>query len=105
MHLELLCKPGLKSFPILKRFLELTSCSRSYFASDMVLISLYIKRCNKGGSFICKYPYWRCGTCSSIRSGASSIIYRVSQKFVPLISCAITFDQNFIFHEISRRCL
>ena len=25
-------------------------------------------------------------------------IYRVSQKFVPLISCAITFDQNFIFY-------
>ena len=24
-------------------------------------------------------------------------VYRVSQKFVPLISCAITFDQNFIF--------
>ena len=23
--------------------------------------------------------------------------YRVSQKFVPLISCTITFDQNFIF--------
>ena len=26
-----------------------------------------------------------------------SKIYRVSQKFVPLISCTITFDQNFIF--------
>ena len=24
-------------------------------------------------------------------------IYRVSQKFVPLISCTITFDQKFIF--------
>ena len=24
-------------------------------------------------------------------------VYRVSQKFVSLISCAITFDQNFIF--------
>ena len=24
-------------------------------------------------------------------------LYRVSQKFVPLISCTITFDQNFIF--------
>ena len=24
-------------------------------------------------------------------------MYRVSQKFVPLISCTITFDQNFIF--------
>ena len=24
-------------------------------------------------------------------------IYRVSQKFVPLISCTTTFDQNFIF--------
>ena len=23
--------------------------------------------------------------------------YRVSQKFVPLISCTIAFDQNFIF--------
>ena len=29
-------------------------------------------------------------------------IYTVSQKFVPLISCVITFDQNF---EISKRCL
>ena len=27
----------------------------------------------------------------------NNIIYRVSQKFVPLISCTITFDQNFIF--------
>ena len=27
----------------------------------------------------------------------SITIYRVSQKFVPLISCTITFDQNFIF--------
>ena len=27
----------------------------------------------------------------------NNIIYRVSQKFVPLISCAITFDRNFIF--------
>ena len=24
-------------------------------------------------------------------------LYRVSQKFVPLFSCTITFDQNFIF--------
>ena len=28
---------------------------------------------------------------------ASSVISRVSQKFVPLISCTITFDQNYIF--------
>ena len=34
-----------------------------------------------------------------------SHLYRVSQKFVPLISCTITFDQNFILCEISRRCL
>ena len=34
-----------------------------------------------------------------------SHLYRVSQKFVPLISCTITFDQNFILREISRRCL
>ena len=27
----------------------------------------------------------------------SAKLYRVSQKFVPLISCAITFDQNLIF--------
>ena len=33
-----------------------------------------------------------------------SHLYRVSQKFVPLISCTITFDQNFILREISR-CL
>ena len=25
-------------------------------------------------------------------------VYRVSQKFVPLISCTITFDQNFYFY-------
>ena len=31
--------------------------------------------------------------------------YRVSQKFVPLISCTIIFDQNLLLHEISRRCL
>ena len=31
--------------------------------------------------------------------------YRVSQKFVPLISCTIIFDQNLFLHEISRRCL
>ena len=32
--------------------------------------------------------------------------FRMSQKFVPLISCTVTFDQNFLFlHEISRRCL
>ena len=30
--------------------LELTSWSRSYFSSDMVLISLYIKCRNKGGA-------------------------------------------------------
>ena len=29
--------------------------------------------------------------------GSSSSIYRVSQKFILLISCAITFDQKFIF--------
>ena len=27
-----------------------------YFSSDMVLISLYIERRNKGGEFIYKYP-------------------------------------------------
>ena len=32
-------------------------------------------------------------------------LYRVSQKFVPLISCTIIFDQNLFLHEISRRCL
>ena len=31
--------------------------------------------------------------------------YRVSQKFVPLISCTMIFDQNLFLHEISRRCL
>ena len=31
--------------------------------------------------------------------------YGVSQKFVPLISCTIIFDQNLFLHEISRRCL
>ena len=38
--------------------------------------------------------------------GSGAFFYRVSQKFVPLIiSCTITFDENFILHEISRRCL
>ena len=44
---------------------------------------------------------------------SQEINYRVSQKFVPLISCTIAFDQNFTFifffiflllHEIFRRC-
>ena len=34
-------------------------------------------------------------TCEKHRNFASQ--YRVSQKFVPLNSCTITFDQNFIF--------
>ena len=29
----------------------------------------------------------------------------MSQKFVPLISCTMIFDQNLFLHEISRRCL
>ena len=29
----------------------------------------------------------------------------MSQKFVPLISCTIIFDQNLFLQEISRRCL
>ena len=53
VHLDLLCEPGLKSFPSL--VIELTSWSRSYFSSGTVLISLYIKRRNKGGALICKY--------------------------------------------------
>ena len=55
VHLELLYEPSFKSFPTLK-LLELTSWSRSYFSSDVVLISLCIKRCNKGGALISKYP-------------------------------------------------
>ena len=31
-------------------------------------------------------------------TASSNCNYRVSQKFVPLISCAITFDQNFYFY-------
>ena len=42
-------------FPYIKT-LELTSWSKSYFSSDVVSISLYIKRRNKGGALICKYP-------------------------------------------------
>ena len=38
-------------------------------------------------------------TCTSFH------IYSVSQKFVSPFSCAKTFDQDFMFHEISRRCL
>ena len=38
-------------------------------------------------------------TCTSFR------IFRVSGKFVSPFSCAKTFDQNFIFLEVSRRCL
>ena len=53
VHLELLYEPGLKSFT---KTLELTNWLGCYFSSDMVLISLYIKRRNKGGTSICKYP-------------------------------------------------
>ena len=48
----------LLEFPNIKT-LELTNWSRSYFSSDMVLISLFIKHRNKGGALICKYPYSR----------------------------------------------
>ena len=40
--------------------LELTSGSWSCLSSDMVLISIYMKRRNKGGAFICKSNQ-RCG--------------------------------------------
>ena len=53
VHLDLLCEPCLKSFPSL--VIELTNWWRYYFSSDTVLISLYIKRRNKGGVLICKY--------------------------------------------------
>ena len=33
-------------------WVEIRSWSRSYFSKEMVLISLYIKRSNKGGAFI-----------------------------------------------------
>ena len=45
---------SLRQFPYLKT-LQLTSWSWSYFSSNMVLISLYIKRHNKGKEIICKY--------------------------------------------------
>ena len=38
-----------------------------------------------------------CGLSGSGETNLLDMIYKVSQKFVPLISCAITFDQNFIF--------
>ena len=47
--------------------LELTSWSRSYFSNDMALISLYIKRRNKGGTLFANTqisaaaPYSSCG--------------------------------------------
>ena len=50
VYLELLYEHSFKSIP------TLTSWSRSYFLSDTVLISLYIKHRNKGGVLICKYP-------------------------------------------------
>ena len=56
VHLGLLYEPSFKSFRILNKTLELTSRLRSCFLSDMVLISLDIKRHNKGGVFISKYP-------------------------------------------------
>ena len=34
-----------------------------------------------------------------------SCFYRVSQKFVPLISCPINLIKTLFLHEISRRCL
>ena len=39
-----------------------------------------------------------CSLNLSLRRRLVSPIYRVSPKFVPLISCAITFDQNFYFY-------
>ena len=40
------------------------SWSRSYFSRDIVLISLYIQRSNKGGALIFKDPNRRCGAYS-----------------------------------------
>ena len=39
-----------------------------------------------------------CSLNLSLRRRLVSPIYRVSPKFVPLISCAITFDRNFYFY-------
>ena len=54
IYLELLYEPSFKSFRALK-LLELTRWSRSCFSSDMVLISLDIKRRKKGAALIGKY--------------------------------------------------
>ena len=43
-----LLRTRFQEFPYIKT-LELTSWSKSYFSSDVVSISLYIKRRNKGG--------------------------------------------------------
>ena len=52
VHLELLYELSFKSLNPYITTLELASWSRSYFSSDMILISLYIKRRNKDGALI-----------------------------------------------------
>ena len=47
---------GFKSFATLKAYNSRVGRGLISQASDMVLICLHIKRRNKGGAFICKYP-------------------------------------------------
>ena len=56
----------LKSFHTLIKTLELTSWSRSYFSSDMVLIPRYIKRYNKGGMYKLKFVNTQIGAAAFI---------------------------------------
>ena len=68
------------------------------------------KKCTKKVYCTCKVAFLlirpivvfhrsRCLSRSALRDFIFCLgkLYRVSQKFVPLISCTTTFDQNFIF--------
>ena len=68
------------------------------------------KKCRKKVYCTCKVAFLlirpivvfhrsRCLSRSALRDFIFCLgkLYRVSQKFVPLISCTTTFDQNFIF--------
>ena len=75
-------EPGFESFRILNS-LELTSGCGSCLSSDMVLISFYIKRRNKGREIICKSNL-RCGAYSRaafIREAALNRSFTVTSLF------------------------
>ena len=86
---------SLRQFPYLKT-LQLTSWSWSYFSSNMVLISLYIKRHNKGKEIICKYVNQRCCAYSRAKCG-------IEKKCAPNVHHSATkcADLLFLFFEMT----